>query len=81
MTIYVSTSEQNPVQAAIDAADNMPYQTDATGRKFYFQATEDGKAFNQIFCDDADGNDTIEWGSGEVGPVTPSNKIPVTFSC
>ena len=81
MKIYVSTISENPVKAAIKAAEHLGYQTDPDGREYYFQADEKYEYFDQFYCDDPDGEDTITWGCGVVKGVTPSNNIEVEFYC
>lgn len=78
MTTYVSPSSKNPVADAIQNLDNSGYQTDSEGREFYFQASEDGKIVNQVYCDNGE---VIEWGTPKVGSVTPANTLEVSFSC
>ena len=81
MTIYVSPSSKKPIEDAIANADASGYQTDANGREYYLQAKENGKGFDQIYCDDEHGDDTVSWTGGTVGRVTPANTLEVTFSC
>ena len=78
MTTYVSPSSKNPVADAIAKLDQSGYQTDSDGREFYFQASEDGKTIQQVYCDN---DEVIEWSGATVGAVTPANTLEVSFSC
>lgn len=81
MTIYVSTNSENPILDAVKSADNTGYQTDETGRQYFLQSREDGLSFDQVYTDDAVGDQTVRWSGGQVGQVTPANTLAVTFTC
>lgn len=78
MTTHVSPNSKNPIQDAVNNLDRSGYQTDAEGRQFYFEASEDGKTVKQIYTDN---DEVIEWGTPTVGQITPANALEVRFSC